>query len=103
MNKKKSSTFEIAFKVFVSIGMLAVVGLVVLYFIEQNSGKTSYFTQHFSLAIILFVVGVIALFLPRVSNKSYSGENKGDNLMLVVGFLLIISAIFSIVYSFMSL
>lgn len=91
------------FKVLIALDLLIIIGLLILYLIEANNQTMSFFTKHFSLPIILVLVGVVALFLPVVSSKSIAGESKGDSMMIWVGFLLIICAIFSLIFSFMSL
>ena len=52
--------------------------------------------------ICLFIVGVIALLLPMVGTTKY-GDGKGDSMMIVVGFLLMLCAIISVIYSFLGI
>ena len=61
-----------------------------------------YFFQHFGLAICLFFIGIIAFMLPMLNQTKYSGDSK-DSMMLVVAVLLILSAILSIVISYINL
>ncbi len=88
-------------KMILSIGMAIIIGLGILYFIEAYHGTISFFTKHFLLPIVLFVVGAIAIFLPNVSRRSYSGDDKGDKLMLGVGVLLIFCSFLTLGLSFL--
>lgn len=97
-NNKKN----LAFKIVVIVAFVCAVALTILYFVEQSNGNQSYFSYHFAIPIILFLVGIIAIILTRISLKSYSGESKGDNLMIVVGILLFVCSIFSLIMSYVN-
>lgn len=100
MNKKNSLKLKIIMGIFAGISMIAII----YYLIEMYVLKTgpSYFTEHFLMSICLFCIGVIALLLTRVSTKRIAGENKGDSMMIVVGFLLIIISFINIFISYIS-
>ncbi len=98
----QNSKKNLAFKIIVFIAFICAVALTVLYFVEQSNGSQSYFSYHFAIPITLFLVGIIAVFLTRISLKNYSGESKGDNLMIVVGILLFVCAIFSLIMSYVN-
>ncbi|MBQ9124540.1 MAG: hypothetical protein IJY14_02500 [Acholeplasmatales bacterium] len=68
-------------------------------FITQN-GINNYFYNHFATAVCLACVGVIALCLPTVLTKTIAGDNKGDNIVIVAGFIMFIIAIFNIIISY---
>lgn len=91
---------DLVFKIVVGIALAIVVAIAIVYFVEAGNDVKSYFTLHFAVPIILTMVGVIALLLPKVTTKSYSGESRGDNFMIIVGFLLFICAIISIIFSY---
>lgn len=99
--KMKNKRLGLIFKIIVGISLAAIVAIGIVYFIEAGQETKSYFTIHFAVPILLALVGVIALFLPKVTTKSYSGESRGDNLMIVVGFLLFVCALFSLVMSYL--
>lgn len=91
------------FKIKLTLGILAGIVLAIAsyygvfyLFLE----KSNYFLDHFASAIILSLIGVIALLMPLLNEQKMSGENKGDNMMIVVGFLLIICGLISIVISY---
>ena len=50
--------------------------------------------------IILSIIGAIAMFLPTVSAKTLSGDDKGDKMMYGVGLLLFLCALISLLTSF---
>lgn len=101
-NKNNNSKENLYIKIILAIVMVFIVILGGYYVIELFViNKTSYFTKHFLTSCILFLVGVGALLMPMVSQKKYSGENKGDSLMIVVAFLLFICSLFSIIMSYM--
>ena len=87
-------------KILLTLGMLIIFGLGIFYFIEAANGQQSFFTKHFFIPIILLIIGCIAIYLPYVSSKSYSGDTKGDKLMLGVVLVLIFCSILSLVLSF---
>ncbi len=87
------------------LGVLAaiVLGCAVYYLICTFTETTNYFVEHFLSAIMLIFIGCIALLMPQLNKKTLRGENKGDNMMIIVGFLLFFVAIMSIVVSYISL
>ena len=99
MNKKK----ELILKIIMSVLMVILLLNVAFYFIDVNllNGQ-NYYTKHFLMAVSLFFLGIIALMMPMgLKNKNrFSGDGKGDSLIIVVGFLLIACALISIIYSF---
>ncbi len=46
------------------------------------------------------MVGIIALFMAMLSKQSLTGESKGDNLMIVVGILLMVCSVIALVWSY---
>ena len=97
---KQNTTLMMIFKVIILIAFVVVVVCTVLYFIEMNSDTKSYFTLHFALPCMLFMVGLIAMLMAALSMQNLSGESKGDNFMIVVGALLVLSAIIALVWSY---
>ncbi len=88
-------------KIVISVLAVAIVGMVVLFLVELYAKDTlSYFTKHFAIFFILLFIGSIALLLPNVNRRKFS-ENKGESMMVLVGFLLIICAVISIIVSYM--
>ena len=53
-----------------------------------------------SIIICLTLVGFIAWGLVFINSQTYRGDNKGDSLMIIVGFLSIICGIIAIIMSF---
>ena len=100
MNNKNNNKFNTIFKVMTYITFVIVFGLTVLYLFESEKGQLSFFTSHFAIPIVLFLVGIIAILMPLISNKSYRGENKGDNFMFVIGLILFASSIITLILSF---
>ena len=91
------------FKLKVILGILSVIVLVlaiyygIFYFIIEES---NYFLDHFASMIILILIGFIAILMPMLNGQKVIGDNKGDNLMLVVGVLLILCGLISTIMSF---
>ena len=97
MDKKSIIIIKIIITIMVLISLVTI-GIYIVEAYVLNS--VSYFTQHFTMFICLFCVGIIALMLPNVNQKKLSGDNKGDSLMLVVGVLLILCSFVSIIISY---
>lgn len=98
MDKKKALNLKIVMGIAAGI----IVGLLIYYLIELYViGKLSYFTTHFTIAVCLFCIGIIALLLPKINQRKFSGEGKGDSMMIVVGFLLILCSLISIMISYL--
>ncbi len=98
MDKKKNFILKLIMGILATVS----VGLIVLYLVELYAlEQVSYFTTHFTTFICLFCIGIIALLLPTLNKKKFSGESKGDSMMLVVGILLIICSFISIMVSYM--
>lgn len=95
------------FRIKIIIGVLIVIDLLILgyylldAFVIPPDG-VNFYNEHFCAMICLFIVGVIALLLPMVGTTKY-GDGKGDSMMIVVGFLLILCGIISVIYSFLSI
>lgn len=100
--KAKNKGLFMAFSIIVYVSFIIIVACVIIYFVDLFGETKSYFTEHFAISIILALIGVIALLLPRISKKSYSGDDKGDKLMNIVGVLLLACSIFSLVMSYLS-
>jgi hypothetical protein len=50
--------------------------------------------------IIMILIGIIAILMPLLNGQKVVGENKGDNMMLVVGVLLIVCGLLSVLMSY---
>ena len=72
----------------------------IYYAVSYIQESTNYFIDHFLSAIMLICIGVMALLMPQLNQRTLKGENKGDNLMLFVGFGLIILGLLSILVSY---
>lgn len=101
MNKKQNLTTKIIMIVFAAIAIISGIYFILDMYVITN-GEISYFSKHFLISICLFCIGVIAILLPSINQKKFSGENKGDSMMVLVGFLLIICSFFSIMISYLS-
>ena len=95
---QKNTPLMSIFRVIILIAFVVVMSCTILYFVEMNSDNKSYFTIHFALPLILFMVGIIALFMAMLSKQSLTGE--GDNLMIVVGILLMVCSVIALVWSY---
>lgn len=98
--QQKNKGLFIAFKIFILIAFIFVVTCTVIYFMEVGHENKSYFSLHFALPIILFLVGVIAIMLSMLSRLSISGESKGDMMMIGVGLVLILISIITLALSY---
>lgn len=96
---QKNTPLMTVFRGIILVAFLVVMTCTILYFVEMN-GERSYFTLHFALPLIIFMVGIIAVFMAALSMQNMSGESRGDNFMIVVGILLMISAVVALVWSY---
>ncbi len=101
LNAANKKGIFLAFRIIVYLAVGIVVGLAILYFIESTNQQMSFFSLHFAIPIILAMIGVIAILLPKLTKKSYSGDTKGDSFMTLVGILLLLCAIMSLGLSFL--
>ena len=99
-NKKKEFKLKIILGIIASIVLVLAVYYGVFYFILEQS---NYFLDHFASMIIMILIGIIAILMPLINNQKIIGENKGDNMMLVVGTLLIICGILSVLISYIKI
>lgn len=98
-DKKTKIIFMLVIGIFATITIT--IGAFTLYYIFSDS-EMPYFLYHFGLAIILTCIGVIAFFLPFFGTKKYSDDSK-DSIMLIVAGLLLLSAILSIIMSYLGI
>ena len=97
MDKKSIFKIKIVMAIFAAIAL----GLGIYFLIETYAiGQTSYFSKHFLGAICLLCIAVIAFLLPMINSQKLSGDNKGDNIMVVVSFLLIVFSVLTIILSY---
>ena len=88
-------------KIIMTIGMVIIFALGALYYYESFVvGELSFFTTHFLIGIVLAIIGCFAIYMTTVSQKSYSGDDRGDKMMFVIGLILFLCAIISILVSF---
>ena len=99
MENKNKGLF-LALKIIILIAFVFVVTCTIIYFVEFDKPEKSFFSLHFALPIILFFVGIIAALMSYLSKKSMTGENKGDHMMMIVGFLLMLISILTLIFSF---
>lgn len=96
-NKKKEFKLKIVLGVLASIVLVLALYYGLYYFVLE---ETNYFLEHFASMIIMILIGIIAILMPLLNNQKLVGENKGDNMMLVVGTLLIICGLLSVLISY---
>lgn len=101
LNKKDRKRIKIIIGALIIIDLL-VLGYYLLDAFVLPPDGVNFYNEHFCAMICLFIVGVIALLLPMVGTTKY-GDGKGDSMMIVVGFLLMLCAIISVIYSFLGI
>ncbi len=87
-------------KAIIAVLLAIAIGFSIVVFIYVNKTEVPYWINHFGFAIILVNVAGIAFLLPMLNQSKYVGDGKGDSLMVIVGILLFLSAILSIVFSY---
>ncbi|MDE7264305.1 MAG: hypothetical protein K2N64_06560 [Anaeroplasmataceae bacterium] len=97
---QKKTMAYLVMRIIIVMSFIFVIACTIVYFIEFDSKNKSYFSLHFAIPVILLLVGIIALLLSCLSKKNYSGESKGDNMMIGVGALLILCSIISLIMSY---
>ena len=100
VNKKREFKIKVVLGVLAGIVLALAVYYGVFYFILEES---NYFLDHFASMIIMILIGIIAILMPLLNNQNLVGENKGDNMMLVVGMLLIICGLLSVIISYLKI
>lgn len=98
ISKKTKLIFKIIISILMAISMI--VGGFFLYFVSFKNDNVPYFFEHFALFVSLLCIGIVALLLPAVTNSRFMGNGK-DNIMILVGFALIICGLVAIIYSYM--
>lgn len=96
---------KLALKCIIGTLAIASIALIVYYVIDSmvvTPDQISYFNQHFSIMVCLILVGIIALLLPMAGKQKF-GDGKGDSMMVVVGFLLMLCGIISVIYSYLNI
>ena len=106
-NKYKNYKYVLTVKIIIGIFALIVASLacyfaITFIFIGKPLAEMPYFFRHFLLFICLTLVGFIAWGLVFINSQTYRGDNKGDSLMIIVGFLSIIRGIIAIIISYVS-
>ena len=99
---EKTKKFMTVVKIILGVLIAIVLACGIYYAINVFNETTNYFIDHFLSAIMLASIGVMALLMPQLNQRTLRGENKGDNMMLIVGVGLIILSIMSIVVSYLN-
>lgn len=97
---QKNKKMLLVFRIVIVVSFIFVVTSSIIYFMEIGKENKSYFSSHFALPVILFLVGVIAIMVSTMSKQNLSGESKGDNIMVGVGFLLFLCSILTLIFSY---
>ena len=98
LKQKRQIIFTL--KLIMLISLLLIITLIILWLFDLADKELNYFNQHFLIPSCLFLVGVIAIILPNVINKSKFSDNRGDKMMPIVGIMLIVCALLSIFLSY---
>ena len=85
------------------IGILAVISMIEMIAQAYSSYTPSFFAKYLALGFGMFSVGGIALMLPITANLGNKfQEGKGDNLLVIIAFVLFLAGLIAIVYSFLN-
>ena len=97
-NQKRK--FKIAIGILMLIALAIVAEYLFEYFTKETTNQMSFFANHLALGFVLIVIGFIAFLLPFTTRTRF-GEGKGDNMILVVGILLVLCGILAIPLTFL--
>lgn len=100
LTNEQKKIFKTVIGIIMLIALVVGVEYAIEYFMNDAQNKMSFFAQHFSFGIILFLIGIIAFLLPFTTRTRF-GEGKGDNMMLIVGVLLMLAGIITIPLTFL--
>ena len=100
LTNEQKKIIKIIIMVCTAIALLVGVEYIIEYFLSDSTHQISFFASHFTLGIILIFIGIVAFLLPFTTRTRF-GEGRGDNMMLIVGVLLILSGIIAIPLSFL--
>ena len=102
--KQKDSNLVKIVKVVIAISTVIILAITGLYLYETffTPDNISFFSKHFAISVIFIVIGVLAFLLPMVNKENIKTDDKGDNMMPIIGVMLFICAIFSCLMSFMT-
>lgn len=87
-DKRKRISFII--KIIDVILCFVTLGLVVTYYLSTNGEGFKFLSMQVVSGVVLMILGLIGISLSVLSRLSPRGDNKGDDLMLIVGFCMII-------------
>ncbi len=99
LTNEQKKVIKIIIMVCTFIALAVGVEYIIEYFMEGSGHQISFFANHFTLGIILILIGIIAFLLPFTTRNRF-GDGRGDNMMLIVGVLLVLSGIIAIPLSF---
>ena len=91
---------KLIIKIILAVLLTIAITFTVLVFIYLQQPEVPYWINHFGFFLILTPVSGIALLLPMLNQSRYSGDGKGDSLMLIVAILLFLSGLVSIGLSY---
>ena len=98
-DRKNRIIFLAVLLVFAAISV-TIAAFIIYYVFSDN--EMPYFFNHFGLSIVLASIGVIAFVLPFIGQKKYSDDSK-DSMMIIVSGLLFLTAILSIIMSYLGI
>lgn len=100
LTNQQKKVFKIIIGICALIALAIGIEYMVEYFINDSANKMSFFANHFSLGIALIFIGIIAFLLPFTTRTRF-GEGKGDNMIMIVGVLLVLCGIIAIPLTFL--
>lgn len=99
LDKKEKFVVKVIICILCAITLLLLGYAALDYFVINKSQGVSFFVEHFLSGICLILIGFVAFMLPIIGKKRYS-EAKGDDMMVIVGGLLILCGLVAILFSF---
>ena len=99
LTDKQKKVFKLIILIAAGIALACGIEYMVEFFIVSDKSQFSFFASHLALGLALMFMGVVAFFLPFTTRTRF-GHSKGDNMMLIVGILLVLSGIITIGLSF---
>ena len=104
-NNKRIKKYRLVVVLLAVLSVIVVADYMIESIAQANSSYTvSFFAKHFALGLSMFLVGGIALVLPVIQslNNKYQ-EAKGDQLLVMIGFILFLAGLLAIGGSFLGI
>lgn len=95
--KQKQPSYVLLIKIIDFVLCAAIITLIILFYASIKIDSFKFLGSTDLAGLIMIILGPIIFTMPLISSNFLQGENKGDNMMLIFGLLLVVLGILTMI------